>query len=72
MGIPGNAMVFLVMYVVATIMLNASLVFYDAFLIDATDSEDRYDEVDLRVLHRSDCLKGRRHDKPQCHACSNA
>ena len=27
MGIPGNAMVFLVMYVVATIMLNASLVF---------------------------------------------
>lgn len=45
MGIPGNAMVFLVMYVVATIMLNASLVFYDAFLIDATDSEDRYDEV---------------------------
>ncbi len=45
MGIPGNAMVFLVMYVVSTIMLNASLVFYDAFLIDATDSEDRYDEV---------------------------
>ena len=45
MGIPGNAMVFLVMYVVATIMLNASLVFYDAFPIDATDSEDRYDEV---------------------------
>ena len=45
LGIPGDAAVFLVMYVVASVMLNASLVFYDAFLIDATASEDRYDEV---------------------------
>ncbi len=44
MGIPGDAMVFLVVYVFSSVMLNASLVFYDAFLVDATE-EDRYDEV---------------------------
>ena len=37
-------MAFLVLYVVASIMLNGSMVFYDAFLVDATDDE-RYDEV---------------------------
>ena len=44
MGVPGDAMVFLVIYVISSVMLNASLVFYDAFLVDATE-EDRYDEV---------------------------
>lgn len=44
MGVPGNAMVFLAVYVFSSVMLNASLVFYDAFLIDATE-QDRYDEV---------------------------
>ena len=44
MGAPGNAMVFLVIYVFSSVMLNASLVFYDAFLVDATE-QDRYDEV---------------------------
>lgn len=44
MGVPGNAMVFLSIYVFSSVMLNASLVFYDAFLVDATE-QDRYDEV---------------------------
>ena len=44
MGVPGNAMVFLAIYVFSSIMLNASLVFYDAFLVDATE-QDRYDEA---------------------------
>lgn len=44
MGVPGNAMVFLAIYVFSSVMLNASLVFYDAFLVDATE-QDRYDEV---------------------------
>ena len=44
LGIPTAAMAFLVLYVVASIMLNGSMVFYDAFLVDATDDE-RYDEV---------------------------
>ena len=44
MGVPGNAMVFLVIYVFSSVMLNASLVFNDAFLVDATEQE-RYDEV---------------------------
>ena len=44
MGVPGKAMVFLAIYVFSSVMLNASLVFYDAFLVDATEQE-RYDEV---------------------------
>ncbi len=44
MGVPSDAMVFLVIYVISSVMLNASLVFYDAFLVDATE-EERYDEV---------------------------
>ena len=44
MGASGNAMVFLAIYVFSSVMLNASLVFYDAFLVDATE-QDRYDEV---------------------------
>ena len=44
LGIPTAAMAFLVLYVVASIMLNGSMVFYDAFLVDAT-ADARYDEV---------------------------
>ena len=44
LGIPEHALGFLVVYVVAAIMLNGSMVFYDAFLVDAT-TEDRYDKV---------------------------
>ena len=41
---PTTALPFLVVYVVAAIMLNGSMVFYDAFLVDAT-TEDRYDTI---------------------------
>lgn len=44
LGIPQHALVFLVIYVVSSVMLNGSMVFYDAFLVDAT-SEDNYDRV---------------------------
>ncbi len=44
LGVPQHALAFLVVYVVAAIMLNGSMVFYDAFLVDAT-TEDRYDMV---------------------------
>lgn len=44
LGIPSGALAFLVVYIIASIMLNGSMVFYDAFLVDAT-TEDRYDEV---------------------------
>lgn len=44
LGFPTDAMAFLVVYVIAVIMLNGSMVFYDAFLVDAT-TEDRYDQA---------------------------
>lgn len=44
LGVPQHALAFLVVYVIAAIMLNGSMVFYDAFLIDTT-TEDRYDQV---------------------------
>lgn len=44
LGIPEHALAFLVVYVISAIMLNGSMVFYDAFLVDAT-TEDRYDKV---------------------------
>ena len=44
LGVPETALPFLVVYVVAAVMLNGSMVFYDAFLVDAT-VEDRDDEV---------------------------
>lgn len=44
LGIPQHAIAFLVLYVISSVMLNGSMVFYDAFLVDAT-TEDRYDIV---------------------------
>ena len=44
LGVPEHALAFLVVYVISSIMLNGSMVFYDAFLVDAT-TEDRYDQV---------------------------
>lgn len=44
LGVPQHALAFLVVYVIAAVMLNGSMVFYDAFLVDAT-TEDRYDQV---------------------------
>lgn len=44
LGVPTHALAFLVLYVISAVMLNGSMVFYDAFLVDAT-TEDRFDEV---------------------------
>ncbi len=44
LGIPQHAFAFLVIYVIASVMLNGSMVFYDAFLVDAT-TEENYDRV---------------------------
>ena len=44
LGIPAGAGAFLVIYVVAAICVNSSMVFYDAFLVDVT-TEDRYDKI---------------------------
>ena len=44
LGIPQHALIFLIVYVISSIMLNGSMVFYDAFLVDAT-TEERYDQV---------------------------
>ena len=39
LGFPSSALPFLVLYVIAAVMLNGSMVFYDAFLVDATTDE---------------------------------
>ena len=44
MGFPSNWLPFLIIYVISAVMLNASFVFYDALLIDAT-TDERMDEV---------------------------
>lgn len=44
LGITVEALPFLVIYVIAAVMLNSSMVFYDALLIDAT-TDERYDEI---------------------------
>ena len=44
MGFPTHWFTFLAVYVISSVMLNASFVFYDALLVDAT-TEDRMDEV---------------------------
>ena len=45
LGFPGQALPFLILYVVAAVMLNGSMVFYDAFLVDAAENDDRLDMV---------------------------
>ncbi|MDR1082688.1 MAG: MFS transporter [Coriobacteriales bacterium] len=44
LGIPTAALPFLIIYVVAAVGLNSSMVFYDAFLVDATETEN-FDSV---------------------------
>lgn len=44
LGGPTEALPFLILYVISSIMLNGSMVFYDGMLVDAT-TEDRYDKV---------------------------
>lgn len=44
LGFPKSAMAFLVIYVISSVALNSSMVFYDALLIDAT-TDERMDEV---------------------------
>ena len=44
LGFPTEALPFLVLYVVSSVMLNGSMVFYDGMLVDAT-TDDRYDYV---------------------------
>ena len=44
LGFPTEALPFLILYVVSSVMLNGSMVFYDGMLVDAT-TEDRYDQV---------------------------
>lgn len=44
MGFPSTWLPFLVIYVISAVALNASFVFYDALLVDATDDE-HMDEV---------------------------
>lgn len=44
LGFPTEALPFLIIYVISSIMLNGSMVFYDGMLVDAT-TEDRYDKV---------------------------
>ena len=44
LGFPADALPFLVIYVISSVMLNGSMVFYDGMLVDAT-TEDRYDKV---------------------------
>lgn len=44
LGIPTSAMAFLVIYVISSVALNSSMVFYDALLVDAT-TDERMDEI---------------------------
>lgn len=44
LGFPTNATIFLVIYIVASLMVNSSMVFYDALLVDAT-TDERMDKV---------------------------
>ena len=44
LGIPTTWLPFLVIYIISSIMLNSSLVFYDSLLVDAT-TDERMDEV---------------------------
>ncbi|MDR2587594.1 MAG: MFS transporter, partial [Coriobacteriales bacterium] len=47
LGLPTTPLPFLIIYVVAAVGLNSSLVFYDAFLVDATKTEN-YDSLSTK------------------------
>ena len=47
LGFPTNAMAFLVIYVVSSVALNSSMVFYDALLVDTT-TDERMDDISSR------------------------
>lgn len=44
MGFPSQWLAFLIIYIISSVALNTSFVFYDALLVDAT-TDDRMDEV---------------------------
>ena len=44
LGFTATALPFLIVYVIASVSLNSSMVFYDALLVDATD-EEHYDQI---------------------------
>ncbi|MBR5259438.1 MAG: MFS transporter [Eggerthellaceae bacterium] len=44
LGVPSHALIFLIIYVIASVALNASMVFCDGFLTDVT-TDDRFDTV---------------------------
>ncbi len=44
MGFPSHWLAFLIIYIISSVALNGSFVFYDALLVDAT-TDDRMDEV---------------------------
>lgn len=44
MGFPSHWLAFLIIYIISSVALNTSFVFYDALLVDAT-TDDRMDEV---------------------------
>ena len=47
LSFPTEAIAFLVVYIIAAVGLNTSMVFYDAFLVDTTD-EEKYDSVSTK------------------------
>ncbi|MDR0347383.1 MAG: MFS transporter, partial [Coriobacteriales bacterium] len=47
LGIPSTALLFLIVYIIAAVGVNSSMVFYDAFLVDATTRE-KYDSVSAK------------------------
>ena len=47
LSLPTVVFVFFAVYIIAAVGLNSSMVFYDAFLIDAT-TEDKYDSVSTK------------------------
>jgi UMF1 family MFS transporter len=47
LGLPTTALPFLIIYVVAAVGLNSSTVFYDAFLVDATETKN-YDSLSAK------------------------
>ncbi|MDR3037041.1 MAG: MFS transporter, partial [Coriobacteriales bacterium] len=47
LGLPTTALPFLIIYVIAAVGVNSSFVFYDAFLVDATETKN-YDSLSTK------------------------